>query len=66
MPAPAITTARIERALHAAARIVAAPGGEVYAAIFERIEGELAQRASRQDAVARARAMLAARVDHAA
>lgn len=55
----AITTERIERALRTIARIVAAPGGEVYAPIFERLERELAQRARQQDAVARARALLA-------
>lgn len=55
---PAITTERIERALRDAALIVAAPGGDVYVPIFERLERELAQRQRQQDAVARARAML--------
>ena len=54
----AITTEGIARALRDAALIVAAPGGEAYVPLFERLERELAQRARQQDAVARAKAML--------
>lgn len=54
-----LTTERIERALRTVARVVAAPGGEVYAPIFERLEAELAARRRQQDAVSRARAMVA-------
>jgi len=53
-----ITTERLTRALQIAARIVTAPGGEVYVAIFERLEQELAQRARASDAVSRARIVL--------
>lgn len=59
-PRRAITTERIERALRDAASLVAAPGGDVYVPIFERLERELAERQNRQDAVARARALVAA------
>lgn len=58
--APSPSLARLERALRTCARIVAAPGGEVYVPIFERLEAEIAAHAQRQDARARARALLAA------
>lgn len=55
-----ITTERIERALRDIARIVAAPGGEVYVTLFERLERDLAERQRCADAVSRARALAAA------
>lgn len=54
-----ISTARLERALRTCAAVVAGRGGEAYVALFERLEAELADRARRQDARARARALLA-------
>lgn len=57
-PGQPMTTERIERALRDVAAIVAAPGGEAYVPLFERLERELAERQSRQDAIARARAMV--------
>ncbi len=53
-----INTARLERALRTCAAVVAGRGGEVYVPLFERLEAELADRARRQDARARARALL--------
>jgi len=55
-----ISTARIERALRIVARLVAAPGGEEFVPIFERVEAELAQRRRAEDVRARARALLRA------
>lgn len=58
--APAnVSTESLERALRTIAVIVAAPGGEVYVPIFERIEAELAQRQRATDARARARQIAA-------
>lgn len=53
-----ISTARLERALRICARLVAAPGGAVYAPIFERLEREIEARRRQVDAVSRARALL--------
>lgn len=53
-----ISTARLERALRTCAVVVAARGGEAYVALFERLEAELADRARRQDARDRAKALL--------
>lgn len=50
-----ITTERIERGLRTIARVVAAPGGEIYLPIFERLESELADRKRIKDARTRAR-----------
>ncbi len=58
--AQSITRARIENALRFIATIVAEPGGEVYLLIFERLEQELAAIDTKTDALARARAMIAA------
>lgn len=58
-PDAKITTARIERALRTIARVVAAPGGETYVPIFERLESELAARQRTTDARERARAIAA-------
>lgn len=54
-----ITTDRLERALRTLALIVAAPDGEIYVPLFERIEAELTQRARQQGARERARAIVA-------
>lgn len=53
-----VTTERLERALRTCAQVVAQPGGETYVAIFERLEREVAERRSAQDARTRARALL--------
>lgn len=50
-----VSTDRLERALRTIAGIVAAPGGERYVAIFERLEREVQKRHGQQDAQARAR-----------
>lgn len=55
-----ISRARIERALHFVAIVVAAPGGEAYLPIFERLERELAALDAKTDALARARSLIAA------
>ena len=58
-PAPNhVSTARVERALRTAARLVAARGGEVFVPVFERLELELEARRRKSDAVARAKALL--------
>lgn len=54
-----LSTTALERALHTCARIVAKPGGERYAPIYERLERELAARRDAKDVQARARALLA-------
>jgi len=56
-PASAISRERLVSALHITAGIVAQPGGEVYAPIFERLELELAEVDRHQSVVARARAL---------
>lgn len=55
-----ITRARIEQALGFMAAIVAAPGGEIYLPIFERLERELVAVDAKTDALQRARSMVAA------
>lgn len=50
-----ISTESLERALRTAAGIVAAPGGEVYVPIFERLESELSARQRKSDARERAK-----------
>lgn len=58
--AQSITRARIERALEIIAAIVTGPEGDAYLPIFERLERELAVLDAKTDALARARAMIAA------
>lgn len=60
-----ITTEQLERALRTAAGIVAAPGGEVYVPIFERLENELLARRRKNDARERARRIAVASVAEA-
>ncbi len=62
MPSAAVkpvTRARIEHALQFMAAIVAAPDGDLYLPIFERLERELAAIDAKADALARARSMIA-------
>lgn len=53
-----VSTARLRRATRIIARIVAAPGGEIYAELFERLEDEIKARERSSSAQARARAWL--------
>jgi hypothetical protein len=57
-PSDNVSTDRLARALHTCAQVVALPGGEAYIGIFERLERDVAQRRSAQDARERARALL--------
>lgn len=53
-----VSTERLRRALRTMARIVAAPGGDKYAPLFERLESELAARQRTSDTVERARQLI--------
>ena len=58
-----VSTARVERALRTAARLVAGPGGDVFVPVFERMERELESRRRKSDSVARAKALLTRATD---
>ena len=53
-----VTKDRIEAALIVVARHVAAPGGEVYLPVYERLERELAALEARETAIDRARRLV--------